>query len=386
LSQPVAMELDGEKLTRVIRLAIGKDCSPIDQGGRVRAYKLLELFPDEETARICFEKHFWPNGPICPRCQSGVHVRSRRNGLFCCNACERGFTVRVGTIFANSHIPLRKWLCAIFLFSSARVRISSIKLAEQLGIRQESAWAMIHRICKVWDQWRNVFKKLLEQIGACLDSTHSWPFFTSKKRSQPTKIVEVPEDDPYHLAPDELLVTAETLEAGKLVSSWTAFFKKRPLTKLARLALGRRRERFRIHTEDHIQWMSRHSTMRDCPVCKFGVHEWRFWEDPIKFLAYDVWEEFWDWISEREELLTPSHREILNQFPVLSDDVLYQFEDSKFINWFVRLGCEGMVQYLRHHQSREVQRRQRREQERLAEQLARSIAMESLDSTQDVLI
>ncbi len=384
MSQPVTSEPDGEKLTRVIRLAIGKDCDPISAGGRVRAYKLLQLFSDEDIARTYLEQHLWNNEPYCPRCHSSTQVKARGKGLFCCNACEYGFTVRAGAIFENSHIPLRKWLCAIFLFSSARERISSVKLAAQLSIRQASAWSMIRRIREVWNQWKDVFRKLLEGIGACLDSTHSWPFF-SAKTPRLTRIVEVAKDDPYYLPPDQLLVTSLTLEAGKLVKPWTAFYEKRPLTKSALLALERRNECSAAHSEDHLRRIPRPAPMKDCPICRFGEQVWRFWEDPVKFLCQDVWEEFWDWISVEAAV---SEDPDFSQFN-LSLDILYVVEDLRSRTFWMRLTYNEKCRYLRsikykdkmNHQWMEENRKGREERE-----LARINSVRTVDASFDVLI
>jgi hypothetical protein len=235
---------------------------------------------------------------------------------------------------------------------------------------------MIRRIKEAWFHWKDVFRKMLAQICPDPGKVHFWPFFSGSKAS------DEPQGD-YPLADDEVLVCP----GSRIIKLplWTDSLPKRPLNKAALAALERRREHFRVHSEDHLKSVPHPSPMRDCPVCKFGVHEWRFWEDPIKFLAYEVWEEFWDWISEKAELLTKSHREILEQFPALPYDVLCQFDDPDFINRLVRLGPKGMVRYLRHQQSREVARRQRHEN-RLAEQLAHPAAMGFLNSTQDVLI
>lgn len=68
------------------------------------------------------------------------------DGRYKCACCGNKFTVKVGTIFENSKISLKKWFAAIFLLSTTKKGISSIQLSKELGITQKSAWYMIHRI------------------------------------------------------------------------------------------------------------------------------------------------------------------------------------------------------------------------------------------------
>lgn len=108
-------------------------------------------FHNEEAAYEFVEKRVWPHGPVCPKC--GVIGRagklggaSTRIGVYKCYDCRKPFTVKVGTIFESSHIPLRLWLQAIFLIASSKKGISSNQLHRTLGITLKSAWFMSHRI------------------------------------------------------------------------------------------------------------------------------------------------------------------------------------------------------------------------------------------------
>jgi transposase-like protein len=113
----------------------------------ISTFKLFELFPNEEAARTYLEDRLWPNGPICPECKSGESVVSRPKGFYRCNACEKfTFTVRTGTIFGRSHIPLHKWLYAMYLLVTSRKGISSMQLAKEIGVTQKSAWFMLSRL------------------------------------------------------------------------------------------------------------------------------------------------------------------------------------------------------------------------------------------------
>jgi transposase-like protein len=116
---------------------------------------LAPIFADEDKAREFLEAKRWPNGPVCPHCAS-PHVytlrpksaskRPVRAGVYKCGKCRRQFTVRIGTIFEESKLPLRKWLMAIHLMTSSKKGVSSHQIARQLGITVKSAWFLTHRI------------------------------------------------------------------------------------------------------------------------------------------------------------------------------------------------------------------------------------------------
>lgn len=108
-------------------------------------------FYNEKAAYAFVEAHVWPDGRVCPHCgvvgeNSPLKGSSTRIGVYKCYACRKPFTVKVGTIFESSHIPLHKWLQAIFLLSSSKKGISSNQLARTLEITLKSAWFMSHRI------------------------------------------------------------------------------------------------------------------------------------------------------------------------------------------------------------------------------------------------
>lgn len=108
-------------------------------------------FHNEEAAYEFVEAHIWPNGPVCPHCggverNSKMQGKSTRIGLYKCYDCRRPFTVKIGTIFESSHIPLRLWLQAIFLIASSKKGISSNQLHRTLGVTLKSAWFLSHRI------------------------------------------------------------------------------------------------------------------------------------------------------------------------------------------------------------------------------------------------
>jgi len=109
---------------------------------------LLESFASEEKARAYLEAMRWPDGPACPRpnCDSTEVMRFKSRPIFKCKKCQRQFSVTVGTIFEDSHIPLRTWLHTIYLMCSSKKGISAHQIHRMLGITYKSAWFMCHRV------------------------------------------------------------------------------------------------------------------------------------------------------------------------------------------------------------------------------------------------
>lgn len=105
----------------------------------------------EDEARGLIERVRWPSGPQCVHCGS-KHVyrlggKATRPGLFKCRECKRQFTVRLGTIFQDSHLPLRKWVTAFQLAVRSSDGISAKELQRQLGLRSyQSAWQVVRAI------------------------------------------------------------------------------------------------------------------------------------------------------------------------------------------------------------------------------------------------
>ncbi|MGO9172039.1 MAG: IS1595 family transposase [Rhodomicrobium sp.] len=108
-------------------------------------------FHNEEAAYAWVEARLWPDGPQCPRCKGTERVgklqgKSTRIGTYKCYECKKPFTVKVGTIFEDSHIKLNVWLQAIHLICSSKKGISSNQLHRTLKITLKSAWFLGHRI------------------------------------------------------------------------------------------------------------------------------------------------------------------------------------------------------------------------------------------------
>jgi transposase-like protein len=110
---------------------------------------------DENTARAFLESLRWPGGAVCPHCaHKGAYAlapqpqsrRPVRNGVWKCKSCRKQFTVRVGTLFEGSHIPISKWLMAVSIICASRAGIGPRQLQTTLGLSYKSAWSMSHRV------------------------------------------------------------------------------------------------------------------------------------------------------------------------------------------------------------------------------------------------
>src|ERR1700685_596225 len=119
-------------------------------------------FHSEKAAFEYVEGELWPHGPVCPHCETADRigklegVRSKpskkhpegveQSGLYKCYQCRKQFTVRIGTVFEDSHLPLRLWLQAIHLLCASKKGISTRQLQRMLGCGMKTAWHLGHRI------------------------------------------------------------------------------------------------------------------------------------------------------------------------------------------------------------------------------------------------
>lgn len=111
-----------------------------------------EIFQNEIKAREWLEARIWPNGPVCPHCGvAAEHItklegEKHRPGVYQCNECREQFTVTVKTVFERSHIPLTKWLAALFLMTASKKGVSAHQMHRMLKISYKSTWFMCHRL------------------------------------------------------------------------------------------------------------------------------------------------------------------------------------------------------------------------------------------------
>ncbi len=108
--------------------------------------QLEKALPDEMACINYFRDLRWPEGVVCVHGCYQSKIYNLANGGFKCGACSSKFTVRHGTIFKDSKLPLRTWYRAIFLMISNPKGVSSMEIHRQLGITQKSAWFVVQRI------------------------------------------------------------------------------------------------------------------------------------------------------------------------------------------------------------------------------------------------
>jgi len=107
---------------------------------------LIERFRDEDACREYLERLRWPDGPVCPRCESDSVSRIETRGQLDCNSCRYRFSVTAGTIFHDSKLPLWKWFVAIYLVCESKKGISASQLGRTIGVSYKTAWYLCHRI------------------------------------------------------------------------------------------------------------------------------------------------------------------------------------------------------------------------------------------------
>src|SRR5580704_13087016 len=106
---------------------------------------------DETAAYAWIEARLWPSGPVCPHCGGFARIgklqgKSTRIGAYKCYQCRKPFTVKVGTAFEDSHVPMHYWLQAMYLMCASKKGISSNQLHRTLNVTLKTAWFMSHRL------------------------------------------------------------------------------------------------------------------------------------------------------------------------------------------------------------------------------------------------
>lgn len=108
--------------------------------------QVMQAIPDEQAAIDHFRAIRWKRGAFCPHCGSTKVYHFSDSRTHKCGDCRKRFSIRVGTIFEDSKLPLRTWLLAIWLITAHKKGIASTQLAKDLGITQKSAWFVTHRL------------------------------------------------------------------------------------------------------------------------------------------------------------------------------------------------------------------------------------------------
>ena len=126
-------------------------------------FQLTQLFPTVESAMRYFERVRWNGSPVCTKCDKAEKITPQKKvGTYWCGSCRAYFTVFTSTPLERNKIDARKWLFAAYLVLTARKGISSYQLSKELGIRQATAWYMMHRLRMACDTQSVLLSGLVE--------------------------------------------------------------------------------------------------------------------------------------------------------------------------------------------------------------------------------
>lgn len=143
--------MDGENQGKAIQVGLGRDTASTDLDDELLARGALERFSNELSAHQYLESIIWPNGARCPHCGGTERIgklngASTRLGTYKCYACRRSFSVTYGTLFMSSHVPVHKWLQAIYLTDGGTKNIRPHHLQRILNVSFKTASFILRRI------------------------------------------------------------------------------------------------------------------------------------------------------------------------------------------------------------------------------------------------
>ena len=175
-------------------------------------------FHNENAAYDYVEARLWPDGTVCPHCGIKGNVAKLRGkctriGLYKCYVCREQFTVKVGTIFESSHLPLRMWLQAIHLLCASKKGISTRQLQRMLRVARKTAWYLGHRI-------RDATAPVL--LWAALARLHGVRTMTKQDRPHKTSAIESAQrtlTDADRHKPDDPEQSKRFIEAARLAEA-----------------------------------------------------------------------------------------------------------------------------------------------------------------------
>jgi transposase-like protein len=140
---------------------------------------------NEEAAFAYVEAQLWPNGPVCPHCGNvdaakigRLQGKSSRPGLRKCYACRKTFTVRIGSIFEDSHFALHLWLQAIQLICQSKKGISTRQIQRAFNCSMKTAWFLTHRIREIMKRDDDLFQPPMGGAGQTLEA--DWTYVGRK--------------------------------------------------------------------------------------------------------------------------------------------------------------------------------------------------------------
>ena len=116
------------------------------QKPEINLVELIEKYRDEDKCRTALEGLRWPDGVECPRCSSESISQIKDRDQYDCNSCHYHFSVKAGTIFQDSHLPLWKWFLTIYLMIESKKGISANQIKRTIGVSYKTAWYLCHRI------------------------------------------------------------------------------------------------------------------------------------------------------------------------------------------------------------------------------------------------
>jgi len=115
-------------------------------------------YGSEELCHAALLAQRWPEGFICPKCQCKKYSYCVRRRLFQCSACRAQTSLKAGTLFHKSKVPLTKWFLAIYLLTQSKNDISALELSRQLGVKYDTAWAMKHKLMAAMAERNKAYK------------------------------------------------------------------------------------------------------------------------------------------------------------------------------------------------------------------------------------
>jgi transposase-like protein len=119
--------------------------------GDINLVNLIERYGSEEKCRDYLEELRWPEGVTCPRCEGKSISRIKKRDQYDCNSCRYQFSVKSGTVFHDSHLPLWKWFLATYMMIEGKKGISANQLKRTLAVSYKTAWFLCHRIRHAMD-------------------------------------------------------------------------------------------------------------------------------------------------------------------------------------------------------------------------------------------
>src|ERR1700719_84216 len=136
-------------------------------------------FQNEAAAFAYVEARLWPNGPICHHCGERERIgrlagKTTRPGLYKCYRCKKPFTVRMGSVFESSHLPLHLWLQIIHLMCASKKGISTRQIQRMLRCSMKTAWFLGHRIREAMREHRGLFTEPMGGAGVIVEADETY--------------------------------------------------------------------------------------------------------------------------------------------------------------------------------------------------------------------